>query len=86
LWWYGSDWGKICSSGDWSENFNENNKYNVGDNTVVEVEADMEKKVIFYFIILSQTNKNQFQILPLVLNIQEMITNTLINLLLINFS
>jgi hypothetical protein len=47
---YGSDYTRICSGGYWSENFNENNEYNVGDNTVVEVQVDMEKKVIFYFI------------------------------------
>jgi hypothetical protein len=32
-----------------------NNEYNFGDNSVVEVEVDMEKKVIFYFI-----NKKQY--------------------------
>jgi hypothetical protein len=47
---YGSNYAKISSGGNWSENFNKNKEYNVGDNTVVEVEADMEKKVIFYFI------------------------------------
>jgi hypothetical protein len=47
----GSDIAKINSGyHNWSENFNENNEYNVGDNSVVEIEADMEKKVIFYFI------------------------------------
>jgi hypothetical protein len=46
----GSDYAQIRSGYNWSENFNENNEYNVGDNTVVEVEVDMEKKVIFYFI------------------------------------
>jgi hypothetical protein len=46
----GSGYAKIGSGGKWSENFNKNNEYNVGDNTVVEVEVDMEKKVIFYFI------------------------------------
>jgi hypothetical protein len=40
----------IGSGNNWSKNFNENNEYNVGDNTVVEVDVDMEKKVIFYFI------------------------------------
>jgi hypothetical protein len=47
---YDSNWANIGSGGKWSENINRNNKYNVGDNTVVEVEIDMEKKVIFYFI------------------------------------
>jgi hypothetical protein len=47
---YGSNYAKIGSGGKWSEIFNENNEYNVGDNTVVEIEADIEKKVIFYFI------------------------------------
>jgi hypothetical protein len=47
---YGSDCAKIGSGNYWSGNFNENNEYNIGDNTVVEVEADMKKKVIFYFI------------------------------------
>jgi hypothetical protein len=46
----GSNYAEIFSGGNWSDNFNWNNKYNVGDNTVVEVEVDMEKKVIFYFI------------------------------------
>jgi hypothetical protein len=50
MWLHGSNWAKISSGGKWSLNFNWNNKYNVGDNTVVEVEADVEKKVIFYFI------------------------------------
>jgi hypothetical protein len=40
----------IISGYKWSENFNKNNEYNVGDNTVVEIEVDMEMKVIFYFI------------------------------------
>jgi hypothetical protein len=47
---FGSSYAYIRSGGKWSENFNDNNEYNVGDNTVVEVEVDMEKKVIFYFI------------------------------------
>jgi hypothetical protein len=48
---YGSNYAKICSGNyNWSKNFNENKEYNVGDNTVVEVEADMERKEIFYFI------------------------------------
>jgi hypothetical protein len=47
---YGSNNAYIRSGGYWSEYFNKNNEYNVGDNTVVEVEVDMEKKVIFYFI------------------------------------
>jgi hypothetical protein len=47
---YGSDWAKIGSGGNWSGNFNENNEYNVGDNTIIEAEVDIEKKVIFYFI------------------------------------
>jgi hypothetical protein len=47
---FGSDWAKIASGGNWSVNFSSHNKYNVGDNTVVEVELDMKKKVIFYFI------------------------------------
>jgi hypothetical protein len=46
----GSDYADIGSGGNWSDNFNKNNEYNVGDNTLVEVEVDMEKKVIFYFI------------------------------------
>jgi hypothetical protein len=50
LYFYGSDYAVIRSGGNWSGNFNLNNEYNVGDNTVVEVEADVEKKVIFYFI------------------------------------
>jgi hypothetical protein len=47
----GSDYARIGSYfNNWSENFNENKEYNVGDNTEVEVEVNMEKKVIFYFI------------------------------------
>jgi hypothetical protein len=46
----GFNYAVIGSGGNWSEYFNKNNEYNVGDNTLVEVEADMEKKVIFYFI------------------------------------
>jgi hypothetical protein len=46
----GSDYAQIISGGKWTENFNKNNEYNVGDNAVVEVEVDMKKKVIFYFI------------------------------------
>jgi hypothetical protein len=46
----GSNYAQIFSGGNWSENFNWNKEYNVGDNTVVEVEVDMKKKVIFYFI------------------------------------
>jgi hypothetical protein len=42
--------------------------------------------LIIFFILLSQTNNNQFTMLPLVVNTQKMITNTLIILLLINFS
>jgi hypothetical protein len=49
---YDSNWANIGSGGKWSENFNRNKEYNVGDNTEieVEVEVDMEKKVIFYCI------------------------------------
>jgi hypothetical protein len=47
---YGSNYAAIISGGKWTEYFNRNNEYNVGDNTVVEVEVDMEQKVIFYFI------------------------------------
>jgi hypothetical protein len=47
---YGSDLAQICSGGKWSKYFNRNNEYNAGYNTVVEVEVDMEKKAIFYFI------------------------------------
>jgi hypothetical protein len=46
----GSNRAQIGSGGNWSEYFNENNEYNVGDSTAVEIEVDMEKKVIFYFI------------------------------------
>jgi hypothetical protein len=46
----GSNIAQIVDGNYWSGNFNRNNEYNVGDNTVVDVEADMEKKVIFYFI------------------------------------
>jgi hypothetical protein len=48
---YGSDCGQIGCGYNWSNNFNNNNnEYNVGDNTIVEVEVDMKKKMIFYFI------------------------------------
>jgi hypothetical protein len=33
----GFDWAKIHSGGNFFYNFNENNEYNVKDNTVVEV-------------------------------------------------
>jgi hypothetical protein len=46
----GSNIAQIGCGYNWSGNFNKNNEYDVGDNTVVEVEVDMEKKVIFYFI------------------------------------
>jgi hypothetical protein len=45
-----------------------------------------EDELSLFFILLSIINNNQFQMLPLVVNTQKMITNTLINLLLINFS
>jgi hypothetical protein len=47
---YCSDWAQIGCGYNWSGNFNRNKEYYVGDNTEVEVEIDMEKKVIFYFI------------------------------------
>jgi hypothetical protein len=47
---YGSKDAEIRSGKNGSKNFNRNNECNVGDNTVVEMEVDMEKKVIFYFI------------------------------------
>jgi hypothetical protein len=50
LYLFGSDYARIISDNNWSENFNWYNKYNVGDNTEIEIEADMEKKMIFYFI------------------------------------
>jgi hypothetical protein len=50
LWLDDSNITHIGSGNMWIDDFNENNEYNVGDNTVVEEEADMEKKVIFYFI------------------------------------
>jgi hypothetical protein len=47
---FGSNTAQILSGGNWSSYFNRNNEYNVGGNTIVEVVADMKKKVIFYFI------------------------------------
>jgi hypothetical protein len=50
VWLYGSNYAQICSGDKRSGNFNRNNEYNVGDNTLVEVEVDIKKKEIFYFI------------------------------------
>jgi hypothetical protein len=47
---WGSNEANIVSGDNWSKNFNKNNEYNIGDNTIIEVEVDIEKKVIFYFI------------------------------------
>jgi hypothetical protein len=44
----------ICSGGNSSEWFNKNNEFKYGNNSVVDIEADCEKKTIHYFI-----NKNQ---------------------------
>jgi hypothetical protein len=33
-----------------SSNFNENNEFNVGDRSFVNVEVDLQKKRIYYFI------------------------------------
>jgi hypothetical protein len=40
----------IDSAGNWSSSFNENNEYNFGNNSIVDVEVDMNKKTIHYFI------------------------------------
>jgi hypothetical protein len=38
-------------SGDvWSSDFNSNNEYEFGDNSIVDMEVDMNKKTIHYFI------------------------------------
>jgi hypothetical protein len=50
LYLWGFSYAYIISGGNFSNNFNKNNEYNVGDNTEIEVEADIKKKVIFYFI------------------------------------
>jgi hypothetical protein len=34
----------------WSSEFNKNNEYKVGDNSIVDVEVNMNKKTIHYFI------------------------------------
>jgi hypothetical protein len=46
----GSNWAVIGSGGDWSNNFNKNNDYQVKVNAEVEIEVDVKKKVIYYFI------------------------------------
>jgi hypothetical protein len=40
----------ICSGNVWSSKFNRNNEYKFGDNSIVDVEIDMNKKTIHYFI------------------------------------
>jgi septal ring factor EnvC (AmiA/AmiB activator) len=47
--------------------------------------AEPKDELSLIFILFSKTNNNQFQILPLVLNILMIIKNTLVILLLINF-
>jgi hypothetical protein len=78
-----SDYAQIYSGDKRSGNFNENKEYNVGDNTVVEVEVDMEKKVIFYFI-----NKKQCPYYicdvsssPLLFGISAVHSNTILEIL-----
>jgi hypothetical protein len=41
---------EISFCGNWSINFNTDNKNKNGDNSVVDVEVDFEKKTIYYFI------------------------------------
>jgi hypothetical protein len=41
---------KIGSGWEWSSEFNRNNEYKLGDNSIVDVEVDMNKKTIHYFI------------------------------------
>jgi hypothetical protein len=41
---------QIGSGSKWSSVFNRNNKYKFGDNSIVDVEVDMNKKTIHYFI------------------------------------
>jgi hypothetical protein len=40
----------ICSGWEWSSQFNTNNEYKFGDNIIVDVEVDMNKNAIHYFI------------------------------------
>jgi hypothetical protein len=41
---------EIGSGDGWSQVFNTNNEYKFGDNSIVDVEVDMNKKTIHYFI------------------------------------
>jgi hypothetical protein len=36
---------QICSGGNISNDFNRNNKYKLGDNSIIDVEVDCEKKI-----------------------------------------
>jgi hypothetical protein len=78
-----SNYALIRSRGKWSEYFNKNNEYNVGDNTVVEVEADMEKKVIFYFINNKQCPYyiSDVSSSPLLFGIREWYSNSILEVL-----
>jgi hypothetical protein len=40
----------IGSGGKWSSEFNTNNEYKFGDNSIVDVEVDMNKNTVHYFI------------------------------------
>jgi hypothetical protein len=82
----GSDYAQIISGGNWSHNFNNNNEYNVGDNTVVEVEVDMEKKVIFYFIKKKQCPYyiSDVSSSPFLFGIRALYSNSILEILSIN--
>jgi hypothetical protein len=41
---------QIGSGWEWSSKFNTNNEYKFGDNSIVDVEVNMNKKTIHYFI------------------------------------
>jgi hypothetical protein len=40
----------ICSAGTDSDDFNMNKEFEIGDNTIIDVEVDMNNKLLYYFI------------------------------------
>jgi hypothetical protein len=50
LWCNVNDRSSIYSSNKFSEYFNKNNEFELGNNSVIDMEVDCEKKTIYYFI------------------------------------
>jgi hypothetical protein len=44
----------IGSGGNWSKEFNKNNEFEYGDNSIVNIEVNCEEKTIYFFISKSQ--------------------------------